>query len=175
MPDIADLIMSRCDIGDCWEWRSPGPRGYGRVKRGGQQLQAHRYVYEHLVGNIPPGLTLDHLCRNRACVNPDHLEPVTLKENLRRGESFSAQNARKTHCHRGHPLSGENLGHQPKQRYCKACKRKASLRWYHKRQAKHTTEGGKDESIRRLLGLGALAIAQEFARGLDLPTVWGSS
>lgn len=89
----------------CWIWqRSVAQNGYGRlydaVHR--RELLAHRHVYELMVGPIPEGLTLDHLCRVRRCVNPSHLDPCTLGENTMRGEGVATQNARKTHCKRGH-------------------------------------------------------------------------
>lgn len=74
---------------------------------------SHRYSYEELIGPVPTGLTLDHLCRNRACVNPSHLEPVTHRVNILRGESPSAKNAVKTHCPAGHRLAGEHLYIRP--------------------------------------------------------------
>lgn len=106
----------------CWLWqRSKLTAGYGQVGRG---IPAHRVVYEELVGPIPEGLQLDHLCRVRACVNPGHLEPVTRRENLLRGESPAAKHARKTHCPKGHPFEGENLYVDPRgQRGCKTCRR----------------------------------------------------
>lgn len=81
-PD-SDRVLRRVELeGDCWAWQgSIAPNGYGKL--GGSW--AHRLSYETFVGPIPEGLDLDHLCRNRGCVNPDHLEPVTRKENLRRG------------------------------------------------------------------------------------------
>ena len=70
--------------GDCWEWTGSLRRGYGRFKTGRTSVTAHRFSYEHMVGPIPEGLELDHLCRNTACVRPDHLEPVTRLVNVRR-------------------------------------------------------------------------------------------
>lgn len=117
----------------CWLWTlKPHWTGYGKFKaRGKRQVLPHRYAYELLVGPIPAGLTLDHLCRTPLCLNPDHLEPVTMAENIRRGTSPSAQNARRTHCKRGHPLSGENLHIRPSDggRVCLSCSRENQRRW----------------------------------------------
>ena len=91
---------------NCWIWIGHiTPLGYGRYSA----KFAHRLVYELLVGKIPKGLELDHLCRNTRCVNPKHLEPVTHKENILRGIGWTAINARKILCLKGHPLKGKNL------------------------------------------------------------------
>lgn len=96
--------------GDCWEWTASLTHdGYGRFRLGTKTPVAHRVAWEMLVGPVPDGLTLDHLCRNRACVNPDHLEPVEPNINWQRGQTPSRRMARRTHCDRGHALSGENL------------------------------------------------------------------
>lgn len=110
----------------CWEWTgciTKGERGgYGRISIGNRKLAlAHRVAYELYVGPIPEGLTLDHLCRVRHCVNPTHLEPVTQRENCLRGESRAARHARQTHCVHGHPLSGDNLYTYPNGRRKRAC------------------------------------------------------
>lgn len=110
--------------GSCWVWTAyRTARGYGRFNDGSRIVQTHRFAYELWVGPIPDGLELDHLCRNRSCVNPDHLEPVTGRENILRGVSPSAQHAAKTHCPNGHPYSGENLYVAPGRhhRQCRAC------------------------------------------------------
>lgn len=110
--------MSRC-------WLFNGyiaKNGYGQAKVGGRVVLTHRAVYEVLVGPIPPGLQLDHLCRNRACYNPAHLEPVTQQENIRRGAGN--QHRGKPLCVHGHPLSGDNLYVAPTgQRRCRQCGR----------------------------------------------------
>jgi hypothetical protein len=115
---------------DCWIWiGSIAPNGYGKFSVEKNKVRkcfnAHRWAYEYFVGPIRLGLTLDHLCRNRRCVNPGHLEPVTIRENLLRGESASAANARKTHCPKGHPLVDSPFpSHQAGQhRYCPICSR----------------------------------------------------
>jgi hypothetical protein len=91
--------------------------GVGRVVKFG-----HRVSYEAFKGPIPDGLTIDHLCRNRACVNPEHLEPVTMRVNCLRGESPAAVHARKTHCPKGHEYSAENTyRHKGNHRMCKLC------------------------------------------------------
>ncbi len=119
----------------CWLWvAARSKRGYGNTTVSpGKYSTAHRAVYKLLAGNIPEGLTLDHLCRNIACVNPEHLEPVTLRENLLRGFGIPAVNARKTHCIRGHAFTDENTfrKRQGTARECMQCRRDAARRWYH--------------------------------------------
>jgi len=112
----------------CWEWQSTLVCGYGvfkhRVDGEWKSVKAHRLAYELTKGSIPAGLTLDHLCRNTKCVNPDHLEPVTCVDNVMRGNALPAVNARKTECKRGHALSGDNV-YVAKTGYrtCKVCAR----------------------------------------------------
>lgn len=115
------LFWSHVDRGpDCWEWA--GHRnvdGYGKSKG----RLAHRVAYELEVGPIPDGLTLDHLCRNRACVRPSHLEPVSLLENIRRSpDTEASKNAAKTHCPQGHAYTEENIGRKSNgARSCRTC------------------------------------------------------
>ncbi len=90
-------------LGGCWEYPNLNEYGYGESGKKGRDRFVHRVSYEHFVGPIPSGLQIDHLCRNRACCNPAHLEPVTIQENARRGMES------RTHCKNGHKLSGENL------------------------------------------------------------------
>lgn len=110
----------------CWSWvGAKTPDGYGVWGSGrmGHTNRAHRILYEQEKGPIPPSMTLDHLCRNRDCVNPIHLEIVTNKENVLRGVGHTAQNARKTKCKRGHLFDENNTGIDAKGRYCRLCKR----------------------------------------------------
>lgn len=94
----------------CWEWVGALDRGgYGRMNVGGAAHLAHRFLYEQANGPIPTDAQCDHLCRQRSCVNPDHIEVVSQRENLLRGEGWAGLNAAKTTCPRGHPLVGENL------------------------------------------------------------------
>lgn len=111
-------------LGDgCWEWLGHrNQSGYGRFWLLGRYEVAHRVSYELFVGPIPVGLTLDHRCRNRGCVRPDHLEPATLRENILRGQGVGVRNAAKTHCPQGHPYDATNT-HRTAQgrRRCRAC------------------------------------------------------
>ncbi len=113
--------------GDCWEWtKGKNHDGYGLFFLGGQRHRAHRFSWEVLVDDIPEGFQPDHMCRNRGCVNPDHLELVTSKVNTLRGEGVTAKNARKTHCKNGHEFTPENTYSRPRKqggRDCKQCLR----------------------------------------------------
>jgi hypothetical protein len=112
---------------ECWIWRGHVTNGYGRIYVDGKHVGAHRFSFELHVGPIPEGLHIDHLCRNQVCVNPAHLEPVTPRENLLRGFSNAAQNARKTHCKHGHSLANAYV--RPNgQRACRECRRYAGPR-----------------------------------------------
>jgi hypothetical protein len=131
--------------GSCWLWTAyTMRRGYGRFGHAGKIYLAHRAVYEGMVGEIPPGLELDHLCRNRNCVNPLHLEPVTRKENVRRGLAGkhtshlvgdnNPQGA-KTHCPAGHVYSADNtyIAKTKKggiNRQCILCRNEKCRKWY---------------------------------------------
>lgn len=111
----------------CWLWMGArGKSGYGlfAVSKDRKAYGAHRYVWEITMGPIPKNLVIDHLCRNKLCVNPDHLEPVTQRENVMRGNGPTAVNARMTHCWRGHEFTEENIYRSPSQGYrvCRKCK-----------------------------------------------------
>lgn len=109
----------------CWNWTGPFSRGYGFIQDGARKrYQAHRFVYEQVVGPIPDGKEIDHVCRNTKCVNPDpgHCEPVTHAVNVQRGNAGIA-NALKTHCKRGHEFTPENTYDNHGHRGCRECQR----------------------------------------------------
>jgi len=113
----------------CWTWLNGTHDGYGAFwdPERERMVPAHRYAYELLVGPIPGGLTLDHLCRNRGCVNPAHLEPATRGENVRRGDGMSAVAARTDTCPRGHRGQWTKNGHG--KRKCAECNRERRRRY----------------------------------------------
>lgn len=121
----------------CVEWLGALDRdGYGRFQVLGRCKEAHRFIYETEVGPIPDGLVVDHLCRNHACQNTAHMEPVTSQLNTLRGYSPAGRNAWKTHCHAGHPLSGENLYINPAgERQCRECARERGRRYWARKRA----------------------------------------
>lgn len=119
--------------GDCILWTGcTTPNGYGSITYDTKRYGAHVFIWRHSGRTIPNGLQLDHLCRNRRCVNPEHLELVTAQENVLRGVGITAQNARKTHCKSGHEFTEDNTYHRPDsphQRACKVCRLLQKIRY----------------------------------------------
>jgi hypothetical protein len=123
---LKDRFWSRVNKTEtCWLWTGATVAGgYGCLRADGRPLRAHRVAYELTVGPIPDGLVLDHLCRTPACVRPDHLEPVTQRENILRGTSPAAQFAAATHCKRGHEFTPENtMRRKGSTRECRTCRK----------------------------------------------------
>lgn len=128
--------MNNCIV---WPGRV-GAEGYVSVWLDGRPQLAHRLVYEQRYGPILAGLHIDHVCRNRACLNPEHMEAVTPKENVLRGVGPSAVNRRKTHCSKGHAFDAANTFYYRATsgglgRGCRICRRDAGRRWKMKRAA----------------------------------------
>jgi len=119
---IFDRLVARIDAsGVCWEWTGAKSEGYGVIGRGGRgegNALTHRVMWEQLVGRIPEGLDVDHLCRNRACCNPDHLEPVDRRTNVARGLRRPGYRGSILHCPRGHLYDRSTAT----QRKCSTCK-----------------------------------------------------
>lgn len=131
---IAERFWTKVKFTDtCWLWTAATIRGYGLFWHSNNRpnARAHRWSYEFCVGPIPDDLEIDHLCRVRHCVNPDHLEIVTHQVNVLRGQGVAAIQARKKLCKNGHPFSKENTIHDyknKKHRRCKICRKDASRR-----------------------------------------------
>ncbi len=129
---------------ECWPWKGkPVPKtGYGTLQVSGKAVRAHRFSWEIQVGPIPPGMFLDHLCHNadrscrlgvecphRLCVNPKHLKPVTPRTNGLSGNTYRADNARKTRCINGHEFTSANTKLVAAGRKCRACENARTIAW----------------------------------------------
>ena len=141
---LVDRLMARVNMtAGCWEWTGyvHPTTGYGMFTvRSIGTRPAHRWVYESVVGAVPAGMELDHLCRNRMCVRPDHLEPVTRHENIMRGDGPAMTRARaaaRATCRNGHPWDEGNTARNPDgSRRCRACTRDIARRYRDRHSAK---------------------------------------
>lgn len=140
---LPERMLTKIEVAPsgCWEWIGYRDKigGYGIVRFDGKVRKAHRVTYGLLVGPISDGLTIDHLCRVRHCVNPDHMEPVTQAENNKRGLPHRVL---PTHCPQGHPYDEENTIVMPRQRACKTCRRG----WVRSHRARQRASGVQPKS-----------------------------
>ena len=126
----------------CWQWLgSLSTSGYGKHYIGSTQFFAHRFSYTIFNNEIPKNLHIDHLCRNRGCVNPEHLEAVTRKTNILRGNGATAINNRKKYCKNGHPFIRENISKVPNGKRCKICYNSWMLNRYHQKRSNNVAVG----------------------------------
>src|SRR4051794_12008240 len=136
----------------CWLWLAATAKAYGVFWDGKRQVYAHRWSYEQAKGPIPPGLTIDHLCRTPLCIRPDHLEVVSLRTNILRGTAPAAEAARRETCSQGHPYTPENLKIDPRgHRRCRICHRQSVLD-SQKRYPEKAAKRSRDYRARKLAG-----------------------
>ena len=123
----------------CWVWVAGlTTKGYGKF-HDGKTVLPHRFIYEYYHNIISTDLTIDHLCRNRRCVNPEHLEEVTCKENILRGVGLAAINAKKTHCPQNHPYDDDNTSiNSQGRRVCRICRCQTNFRYNSKTVRRYT-------------------------------------
>jgi hypothetical protein len=140
-PTIYERYWSKVRVTeDCWEWTAgKSDTGYGvfaitRPDKGHTSVGAHQFSYWVCVGEVPGGWEIDHLCRNRGCVRPEHLEAVPHRVNMERSSSPIMGNRFKTHCPQGHPYSGDNLMVKHNSRYCRICERRRWRDWDRRRR-----------------------------------------
>ncbi|MFB7219360.1 HNH endonuclease [Streptomyces sp. NPDC056227] len=130
-------VLARCEENSetgCWEWQGATTKGYGSISVSGRVEKTHRVTYEAMRAEIPGDLVLDHLCRMPLCCNPWHLEPVTQRVNVLRGESLFAVRARQTHCPQGHLYDEANTRVTPQgHRVCRTCHRERARASYQPR------------------------------------------
>lgn len=128
-----DAKVDRSGDEGCWVWLGGKAKGYGRFYARGRLVQAHRWAYEHFVGEIPEGAVVHHECENPSCVNPDHLRPVSHRKNLKLADTWSGN---RTHCPHGHEYTPENTYEWSGRRVCRTCDRaresKAARKKYHR-------------------------------------------
>lgn len=133
--------VNKKDPNDCWQWTGFCKKdGYGQFWFNYTIYKAHRVSYALSGGKLLRKLILDHLCRNRACVNPAHLEQVSIKENVLRGNGYSGKNFRKTHCVRGHELNSINMRIENKGRRCKICRKITNENYIKRNGAQNETK-----------------------------------
>jgi hypothetical protein len=126
-PTVEERFWAKVDKngpGGCWMWTAGTANTYGQFRVGGQRVQAHRFSYEMVHGEVALELVMDHLCRRHLCVNPEHLEPVSNEENVARG--VEARGGLKTHCVHGHSLADAYV--YKKGRKCRSCAAEAYQR-----------------------------------------------
>lgn len=120
-------VLVTGNVCECWFWNAhKTPKGYGQFRSGDSMIRAHKFSFELSNGPLPVGLEIDHVCRNRDCVNPFHLEAVTHEENMKRAAvftDFGLRNRNKERCRNGHEFSEENTYKWRGARYCRACDR----------------------------------------------------
>ena len=143
---LLERLLQKTDrSGECWLWTaSLTTRGYGKVRVNGRYCTAHRVAYELLLGPVPEGLELDHLCRVRRCINPAHLEAVTHQENVLRGASNVAVLSQQTECLRGHPFDEANtFVNSFGSRVCRTCKRERNRKFMAAKRAAAHKDGAQ--------------------------------
>lgn len=165
--EFTDRVLPEPNSG-CWLWDGPiNDKGYGRFHHSGRSEMAHRAALRFSCMRVPPGFEVDHLCRVRCCVNPIHLEVVTHRENLLRGDTITARAAATTHCPKGHSLTGENVSVRDGKRHCLECGRQRASAAYRpttsRRRRRHLT-ADEVAGIRAAISEGAphLGIAKQF-------------